>query len=263
MEISAHSDILIHWTGQDIEEDSSHFSSRDDAYIQRLKDILRFGLWMRKQRNSELLVVNGQTMPKPQVPRICFTELKLSMSQDHASLYGALGVGVKRYYIFDRLGGPVHYCQFETQNIFFPPYSDVIKDNEELLSFFKHMCSQRPLNYDLYNESEWRIVLTERLLSKMPPDRSALFINPGAALDGDIKQYYSKLPADKRPDYLIPLDPWLAVIIYPNLNVKKRSIEDAEIRSLLKKISHRSTVTGCPERGHYPMEIDLGACKHF
>lgn len=248
----AHSDFLIHWTGKDIDITSS---TADDLFLERLRSILKYGLWMTKDKIPEVINVNRIDIEKPLYARICFTELKLSESQDHANKYGPLGIGMKRYFLFDRLGSPMFYVQFGTRNLFFPPYSEWFVKSEEgqhLLNFFKHMCSKRPLQYDYYNESEWRIVyseeIKERLLKNGAKEVTSLFNNPKDK-DG--------------PEYLIPLDPWLAMIIYPNLKVKKRSIEDKEIRGLLEEIANRKTITGCPERTHKPIELDLAACAHF
>lgn len=38
--------------------------------------------------------------------------------------------------------------------------------NKDLLNFFKPMNSSETLNYDLYNESEWRIIYFKELLEK-------------------------------------------------------------------------------------------------
>ena len=270
MELAAHSDILIHWTGSDIDERNISDTEKNDLYFDRVKSTLKFGLWMRKPKAPEKIEVNGAEINKPDIARTCFTELKLSASEDHAKLYGRLGFGVKRYFLFDRLGAPINYCQFGTYNLFFPPFSDAITrdaSGAELLSFFKHMCSGRPLRYDLYNESEWRIVFSEnirtKLLSSGRGDRANLFVNPTTTDKADVREFYTRLPQDQRQEYLMPLDPWLAIIIYPNLKVKTCCIECQEIRDMIKDISVRPTVTGCPERGCYPMELDVAACKHF
>ncbi len=270
MELSVHSDILIHWTGRDIEERPVTQLNKDTFYLERLRNCLKYGLWMKKANNPESIQVNNMRIDIPSIARTCFTELKLSMSEDHARLYGRMGIGVKRYFLFDRLGAPVNYYQADTFNHFFPPYSEALtRDNptSEILSFFKPMCSGRPLKYDIFNESEWRIIYSERIEKKLIDhengERARLFINPQSTKDAEIRDYYLSLDTDNRPDYLIPLDPWLAIIIYPSLRVKMNSIASVEIRSLLREVSKRTTVTGCPERGCMPIEIDLFACKHM
>jgi hypothetical protein len=270
MELSAHSDILVHWTGHDIEKQDISITRKNNLYLERFKNILKFGIWMKKAKEPESIQINDREIKIPKIARACFTELKLSMSEDHAKLYGKLGIGVKRYYLFDRLGAPINYCQFNTHNLFFPPYSYALtqdKSGEEILSFFKHMCSGRPLKYDLYNESEWQIIYSESIKMKLIDngrfDRANLFVDPRSTNTEEIKEYYFSLEEDNRPEYLIPLDPWLAIVIYPNLQVKKSSIESDDIRELLKNVSSRQTVTGCPEKGCMPIELDLPACKNF
>jgi hypothetical protein len=64
-----HSDFLIHWTGCDIDKkldphwNASNASTRMrdnvvEAYIDRLKNILKFGFWMTKANGSEKIRVN-------------------------------------------------------------------------------------------------------------------------------------------------------------------------------------------------------------
>jgi len=268
VDINAHSDFLIHWTGKDIDDGSQSVDQKNEAYFKRFKNILKYGLWMTKAAKPETIEVNGVKFNKPKMSRTCFTELKLSETEDHAKLYGGLGIGVKRYFLFDRLGSPIQYCQSGTHNLFFPPYSDflVTPKGGEMMTFFKHMCSKRPLRYDLYNESEWRIIFSNsiknRLLKNNQKKRADLFVDLRSTVDAEIKKYYAGLRKHK-PDYLISLDPWLGIIIYPNLKTKKKAVDDDETRLLLKQISNRPTVTGCPERGCMPIELDLGACKQF
>lgn len=277
-----HSDFLIHWTGKDIEEDyqtkwnvESPSKIGDDkiinAYLKRLKNILQYGLWMTKDDKPEILEVNNQKLEKPLVPRTCFTELKLSEARKHAENFGRLGIGVKRYFLFDRMGSPLIYIQFKTENIFFSPYTDWFdksKKEYELLSFFKHMCSERPLTYDLFSESEWRIIFSENikkiLIDKGHADVLRLFIDPKNSHDQQIKKFYSSLQ-DKKPEYLIPLDWWFSIIIFPSHEVKIAADNDQEIQKLIEEVKKNPPRTGCPdtERQMKPIEVDLDACSHF
>jgi len=273
-----HSDFLIHWTGNDIDRnldkdwDAENASAgmQDnivDAYIDRLKNILKFGFWMMASDDSEKIKVNGSEFDKPLVARTCFTELKLSEARKHAQKFGRLGVGLKRYYLFDRLGGPMHYLQFDTENLFFPPYSSFCSANYELISFFKHMCSGRPLTYDLLSESEWRIIFSENIMKKIQarcPDRLSRFINPKQTKNQELLNFYNNIKRQK-PEYFLPLDAWLAIIIYPSPEVKIRARDDDEIKNLIKAVKSTKTVTGCPDYEYkmWPIEVDLDACSHF
>lgn len=259
MERAIHSDFLIHWTGKDIDKlagDANH------QFLDRLRNILKYGLWMIKDAKPEILHVNNSKFIKPLTARTCFTELKLSESSIHANEYGSLGIGFKRYFLFDRLGSPLFYMQNGTQSLFFPPFEPA---NGFLHNFFKQMCEVTPKDYKYYNESEWRIIYSEDIKNEFKKnglDRvNRLFEDPLDASQAERLKYFQSLA--KRPDYLIPLDPWLALIIYPNLQVKDMSINDAEIRRLLKDISNRPTITGCPERSLAPIELNVQACRNF
>ena len=270
-----HSDFLIHWTGLDIEKQFPGMHAKgcsEDgvaAYLKRLKDILKYGLWMTKRDSNEqeILEVNGLKIAKPLVARTCFTELKLSQARAHAEKFGRLGIGVKRYYLFDRLGGPMKYVQFGTRNLFFPPYSSQFEENgpdHELLSFFKHMCSRRPLKYDLFAESEWRIVYSESIKKKVSEiDRTVAdkFVDPAESQDSDLRQYWERL--GKKPEYLLPLDGWLAMIIYPFAQVKNAARQDTKVRELIEAVKQKRILGPQYECEMWPMEIDLDACSHF
>ena len=144
MELAEHSDILIHWTGGDIEKLDIPDSAKNDLYFDRLKSILKFGLWVRKPREPEKIRVNGVEISKPDIARTCFTELKLSSSEDHAKLYGRLGIGVKRYFLFDRLGAPINYCQLDTHNLFFHRFlmQSHVMSPVKNCSHFLSICAQ-------------------------------------------------------------------------------------------------------------------------
>lgn len=284
-----HSDFLIHWTGKDIddeydkqwyESDKSKTNKNCDVtgkYIKRLHDILKFGFWMNKKTDPETIKVNDKEFNKPLVARTCFTELKLSEAREHAKKFGRLGIGVKRYYLFNRLGSPMKYVQFNTQNLSFPPYSTYDKDNPqyERFSFYKHMCSGKPLTYDLFSESEWRIIYSENIKEKLKKQKTSslsLFVNPKESNDEELKQFYDGIEGEK-PEYFLPLDGWLAMIIYPSLNVKNKA--QKYIREQNKengKIEYKLNDTQKEitrikedriEDGNWPIEVDLDACRNF
>jgi hypothetical protein len=273
-----HSDFLIHWTGCDIDRDlyphwnAGRISTRIsdnvvEAYIHRLKNILKYGFWMIKGNGSEKIKVNGKVFNKPLVARTCFTELKLSEARKHAEKFGRLGIGLKRYYVFDRLGGPMHYLQFDTENLFFPPYSSLCNDDSEMISFYKHMCSNRPLTYDLFSESEWRIIFSENIKKNIQtrcPDRLSRFIDPNDTNNNELLHFYNSIDG-RKPEYFLPLDTWLAIIIYPTPEVKIKARDDIEIKDLISVVKATKTATGCPDYEYkmWPIEVDLDACSHF
>lgn len=268
-----HSDFLIYWTGKDIdalydkqwyEIDKSKTSKNcNDEYIKRIYNILTYGLWMTEEP-EEKLTFGEASLSVPAMPRVCFTELKLSESRTHAKQYGRLGIGVKRPFVFTRYGRPLVYYGFNkdlNRDKFLRACAEELKDNK-LLNFFKPMNSSSTLNYDFYRESEWRIIYFEELLS------SRLIINPREPKNVAEYKYFCSLskPEQDKLKYLIPLDGWFAMIIYPSLEVKnivqydmpKNGIK-AQIGSIKGRDDHGNRV----EVSNWPIEIDLDACRNF
>jgi hypothetical protein len=288
LRVPTHSDFIVHWTGHDIAEKHNitrinervYASPAVDDYLARLLNILRYGFWLTKKKDDDYIRLTGGNIKKPNVPRVCFTELKLSDSYLHARNFGALGIGVKRYFLFNRFGAPMHYVH-DTPNLFLQPYSSILdpqSSDYELLSFFKNMSSgrnvQKYIDYDLYEESEWRIIFSENIRKKIPASKvQKYFIDPRDPATGKFYEFYSSLPSDSRPEYLTPLDEWTALIIYPNLQIKNAAYENQEIRKELQKLKSAEKVRkrdliiaeGCPDNevANQIMEIEIGAIKNF
>ncbi len=165
-----HSGFLIHWTGNDIDLEYGQFCYKSDksktnkdcsdAYIERFKDILKYGLWMTEEPKND-----RDKLSIPPIAMTCFTELKLSESRKHAKRYGRLGIGVKRPFIFERSGRPLvyyHHKRIKYDKLLKTCANKLLNDNEDdnkyLLNFFKPMNNSDILNYDFYGESEWRII---------------------------------------------------------------------------------------------------------
>lgn len=53
---------------------------------------------MTKEEEDEFVVVNGVRIRRPLVARACFTELRLSETRVHATRFGRLGIGFKRFF---------------------------------------------------------------------------------------------------------------------------------------------------------------------
>lgn len=270
-DFAIHSDLLVHWTGgKDIdsecqpewyEEPSCKIpESVDERYLCRLRDILEFGLWMTTQEGWEL--PGGVAVPP--VAGLCFTELKLSQSRTHAMQYGRLGIAVKRPFLFERGGRPVVYFHpdrslFNGKDAFLEGCSEELKD-KSLLQFFKCMDSAtcRGIEYDLYSESEWRILANTNQL----PDS---IVDPRKAGDTRIIEYFNSMPDRQRKQlqYLVPLDGWLAGIIYPSLRIKNKAQEEGSvIRRLIQKIPQLPGNARNVGEG-LPIEIDLDLCRNL
>ena len=219
-DVAIHSDLLVYWTGaKDIEVDCGtsdwhkehrpkHAEKLTTAYVKRLENILKYGLWMTNQSPPSIDGIHLED-----VPCACFTELKLSESLTHATQYGRLGVAFKRPFLFVRGGRPVVYygapvLDWVKRDKFLQACAEDLRD-KRLMHFFKPMNSGKQLTYDLYSESEWRIVFDEELL------RSGTIVDPRNATNSESFGYFqSLLPQEQaKLRYLVPVDGWLALII--------------------------------------------------
>ena len=276
--VPVHSDFLIHWTGNDLDalsppdRDVRASSPGEDSepwqkYLDRLKSILKFGLWMTAEGGA---VQHGdkEVARLAPTPRTCFTELKLSTARLHASRYGRLGIGFKRPFVVERGGRPVWYYPKWGPSGFW----ERAGVGKEILEgyfgcFLKPMNEMRSgsLDYTLYDESEWRIVYSDWLADKGP-----------ALLPREVNgfaQYMASLPAGSRePCYLLHVvSRWLAIIIYPDIQTKREATKDKELRCLLrnaKQVPDPSPVDRCKgpaelEADIPPMELILADCRNF
>jgi hypothetical protein len=119
----------------------------------------------------------------------------------------------------------------------------------------------RRLDYNFYSESEWRILFFPELLKRR------LIVDPRDGANERQHSYFKSLSPGQqsRLKYLIPLDGWFSMIIYPSLKIKNavrwesnNGIE-AEIGRIKKADDHGNRVEG----RNWPIELDLDACRHF
>ncbi|MBM4274952.1 MAG: hypothetical protein FJ134_10910 [Deltaproteobacteria bacterium] len=268
---AVHSDFLIHWTGKDIdrlydptwyESDKSKTNNHNvaDLYVNRLFTILRYGLWMTEEQET-IFNFGRDKVSIPATPKVCFTELKLSESRKHAKRYGRLGIGVKRSFVFERLGRPLVYFHEKKKNDKFLQACAKELNNADLLNFFKPMNSSNILNYDLYSESEWRIIYFKELLE------SKLIIDPRNPENVEEHNYFMSLNTKEQNKlkYLIPLGGWFAMIIYPSLEVKNKAQQDNSngIKEQITRIKSLDDHGNRVEGRNWPIEVDLDACRNF
>ena len=307
-----HSDYIIHWTGKDIDKDQvwtnaqllktnikdpvwTDFHSSitnpevNELYLERLKYILKYGLWMTKNEEDKYLKINGECIERPSPARTCFTELKLSDVRSHAAEYGRLGIGFKRFFLLDRLGSPMMYYQPNRKNWFFPHYLSNRKQynsNDYFACFLKHMtreANDNTLEYKYYDESEWRIIYSDDIKSKLEKlNKNSItkqFKKPSSIDDEKFQKYISQNRF--KPEFLIPIkdprlipvkNPWFCMIIYPNLAIKVEAEADNEIRKLIEEIKPTKPPNikvgkhinfALLEMYSKPIEIDLDALKRF
>jgi hypothetical protein len=274
-----HSDFLIHWTGKDIDESDPEWRKepsstiKEDSpcyepYLKRLADILKYGLWLTVE-DDQVIRWDGVDNPIPRTPKVCFTELKLSESRKHAREYGRLGIGVKRPYLFRRQGRPVAYYQSYKGELCDPFLGGCSKlQDKRLLSFFKPMSSPDKMDLKFYSESEWRILFDKSLLGQWigNPKRKGL-IDPSDKRNEEAYAFWNGLDPEKqeRLKYLAPLDGWFAMIIYPSVDVKNAAQKDPHIREEIERIKSldEDDEGNRVEKGNWPIEVDLDACRNF
>ncbi len=302
---AAHSDLLVYWTGSDLDknydpcwfkEDSSKTNCKpklEEEYLARLRSILKYGLWMTVPRAGDenadeevglyLREKVDILLPK-EVPRVCFTELRLSEARTHAKRYGRLGIGVKRPFVFDRGGRPVIYCGPKDNRArdYYLRACDAlfIKEKDRaLLHFLKPMHSGKGEPYDFYAESEWRIIYTDLLDPRSPPvleksgypataeyQRCSVCVraNPRTSAYIDSLPDIAKQEAP-RLRYLLPLDGWLSCIVYPSVSLKRRAQQEC-IREEIRRIKNDRNCRANDnqvEKGNWPVEMDLDLCQNL
>lgn len=237
-----------------------------NAYVHRLRDILRFGMWMTTESEQDHQAAYKH-LDVPRTPRCCFTELKLSESRQHARVYGRLGIGVKRRFLFDRFGRPLAYYGFNSDRQWDPFLEACLNDlkDRRLLNFFKPMNRDLSnLNYDLYSESEWRILFFKKLLELR------YIIDPRDANNEEHHEYFLSLPESTRErlDYLVPLDGWFSMIIYPSGDARNAAQRDGGIANEIRRIKSQTVDLGGRidygnrvEKGSWPIELGLDNCR--
>lgn len=259
-DFSIHPGLLVHWAGKEFDcrcpDGSLDIEIKEPTrkqYLELLKNILKNGILMGEDDPFAIKCMGNSYRVEP-VPRVCFTELKLSQCISHAQKYGALGIVVKRPFCFKRGGRPVLYYRqgnHAKKDVFLyaclkgiSTYADNCKSGEDprkMLQFIKPMGENEGEKFIYYDESEWRIVLTTQLLA----------------------MGFVKVVGES--SYL-PLDGWLSGIIYPDSETKYKAINCGDIRKYIKEIcdiGHKPKSKADFDQANPPMEIPLNFCKQF
>jgi hypothetical protein len=244
-----HSDFLIHWTGRDFDDAKTGADSDSSVtcecitkkYLERLKSILDYGLWMTEpeDKDEDEFQIDGCRGSRPRIPRTCFTELKISEVRSHAARYGRLGIGFKRPFVMERGGLPVwYYSPWENRNRWVESLGRenlTFTDKDLYACFLKPMGNGEGMEgYNFLYESEWRIIFADWLLK----DKHLAKEPEGTECFGSY--------AGKRPRYLLPLKrvEWLALIIYPSIQALHAAQMDKKLRELLREIKPEGSPEG-------------------
>ena len=229
---SQHSDILIHWTSQELVGQPLSDPNIQNAYVELLRSIYSKGLRFSCPKNLDVVVgVNSHT-ELPTRPIICFTELRLSQAQEHAHQYGSLGIGFRREFLMMWGANPVFYMQSMNQGIVntnlsgLAPLRNQTDGLDVFLSYIKPMgepCSDQYSNYD---ESEWRIVACK--LGNQWPKRF---------VESEDNVWFRF-----KPDEVL-------LLALPNEATRRKCLADPQLIDMFKN--------------HMPMMVDTSDCQVF
>ena len=229
---SQHSDILIHWTSQELAGQPLSDQNIQNAYVDLLRSIYSKGLRFSRPKNPDVVVgVNSNTVLHT-LPIICFTELRLSQAQEHAHQYGKLGIGFRREFLMTWGANPVFYMQSKNQGIVNTNLSGLAKlENKPdgldvFLSYVKPMGEPCSDQYSYYDQSEWRIVACK--FGNQWPER---FVES----EGDICFRF-------KPDEVL-------LLALPNEATRRKCLADPQLMDMFKN--------------HMPMMVDTSDCQVF
>ncbi len=229
-----HSTFLVHWTGRDFDPDAIDIRHQ---YVERLKDDCEFGLYMQKGR--ETITGSNSTAVYADISRVCFSEIRLSQAQDHAKLYGKMGIGVHRSFVLERMGSPVFYVQNGPNGVitehFDLLHGFLAKNNnphmlsrlQVIMGYLKDMSNLGDDNLIYYEEMEWRVVHLECLEEK--------YITP---VDSKAGIYRLRIQAED-----------VKLIVFPDKETKQLALND---EFLLNYFQHRQ-----------PMMTTVSECVNF
>ncbi len=237
--MTIHSKFLIHWTGKDIEKKANN---AEDQYIIRLKDILQKGL--RMNPGIERIHGKNEKWVEIKIARVCFTEVKLTQTEEHAMRYGGLGIGFHRNYVLEREGNPAFYVQngdkghiIENIDFLFKQIkslsSETNKALEVICGYLKNMSDYNKEEFKYYDEMEWRVVHIDKLTGP----------------NNYIQDYDEKTEEGDKFYRLKVLPEDIKLIVFPNNLALEKALKDKDFCSYFSS--------------YVPNLITLEDCKNF
>lgn len=227
------SDILIHWTGKHLSNESDE-SKVIAGYIELLTSIYAKGLRYSYETKDEVVIgAKGASTTVPKTPMICFTELRLSDVQQHTTRYGKMGIGFRREWLMRYGANPVFYVQNRNEGVVNTNLG-IIVDNakkvpglEVFLSFVKPMSEPSQDNLINYDEMEWRMVLCSL---------SGHNYSDWIHFEGDTP-YFKFSPND------------VSIIVAPDEQTRRAILDSTEMKTYFNL--------------HLPMMVDADKCSQF
>ena len=229
---SQHSEILVHWTSRKLVGKSLSDKEIQDEYVALLRSIYTKGLRFSCPSSPDIVAGVNCRIVLPTLPIICFTELRLSQTQEHARQYGGLGIGFSREFLMTWGANPVFYMQSKNQGIVNTNLSSLAKLGNKpvgldvFLSYVKPMGEPCVDQYPYYDESEWRIVACK--LGNQWPER---FVE---SEDGICFRF--------KPNEVL-------LLAMPNEAVRRKCLADPQLADIFND--------------HMPMMVDTSDCQAF
>jgi len=233
--IRTRSKLLVHWTGKDLLDCDR--AEGIQQHVDRLVSIYREGLHLSVPPTEDILrSVNPNDATLPNLPSICFSELRISNSDRLASDYGKLGIGFRREYLMKYGANPVFYLQSAHSGIVNTNISqlrEIVKPGfvgaaNVILAYCKPMSRKGEENLSHYEDHEWRIVQT----------------TGGIPLPQEFKQGASGGKMSFHFDHAE-----VQVIIFPSPEVRTKTLANSYLIDILKT--------------RMPMMLDHDACSEL
>ena len=227
-----HSEILVHWTSRQLARQSPSEVNIQDGYVALLRNIYLKGLRFSHPCNPDVVAgVNCHT-ELPTLPIICFTEIRLSQTQEHVRQYGGLGIGFRREFLMAWGANPVFYMQSKRQGIVNTNLSGLAtlenkpKGLDVFLSYVKPMGEPSSDQYPYYDESEWRMVACK--LGDQWPERFT---------EAEEDVWFRFKPEE------------VALLAFPNEATRRKALHDSQVVDIFGD--------------HVPMMVDTSDCWGF
>ena len=235
------SQILIHWTEPRLPADlSESIKPTSVGYVDLIRSIYDKGLRFSIPNTGDRLFGSSIHSPKiPQVPMICYTELRLSDVQEHTKRYGKMGIGFDRDWLKRDCGAnPVFYVQNTWGSVVTTNLPSIISECQKIenleafLSFVKPMSEFFDPDSTNYEEMEWRMISRPAYIAK---DNGLIPIDDAERLE---KDGYFRFPLDR-----------VLIIVAPDEETQKAILHDPKIQKYFDK--------------HMPMMVTTDSCSQF
>lgn len=233
--IRTRSNFLVHWNGKDLLDCDSDEGIQQ--HVDRLANIYRAGLHLSVPPAEDILCsVNPNDATLPNLPCICFSELRIRNADRLAADYGKMGIGFHREYLMKYGANPVFYLQSANSGIVNTNISqlrEIVKPNfvgeaNVILAYCKPMNRKGEENLSHYEDHEWRIVQS----------------TGGIPLPPEFKQDESGKKMSFHFDHAE-----VQVIIFPNYQIRTEALANSYLSDILKT--------------RMPMMLDHDACSEL